>query len=78
MFIWDKDIGARSKNEDGSTLNSELEAMEVMGFLKELYEDTKNKNKNKNLKTKLKAAEFSGKLKMFYFVISFMLIFILF
>lgn len=67
LFIWDEDIGVKSENEYGSILNSELE---VMGYLKELYEDTKKKNKN--LKIELKVEEFSRKLKMFCFVIFFM------
>ena len=67
LFIWDEDMVAKSGNEDGSMMKSEMEAM---GYLKVMYEDSKKKNKT--LKSKLKSEKFYGNLKMLCFVISFM------
>lgn len=63
-----KTLEIKSGNRDGSMFKSEFEAMEAMGYLKELNEDTKKKNKS--LKTKLKVEEFSGKIKTLRFIIS--------
>lgn len=71
MFIWEEDLGAKSGNEDGSIMNSELEIMASMEYMKTLCEESRKKNKN--LKTKLKTEKFHGKLKMLCFALSFMI-----
>ena len=67
LFIWDEDMGEKGENEDESIMKSELE---VVGYLKVMYEDSKKKNKN--LKNKLKSERFSGNFKMLCFLVSFM------
>lgn len=47
-----------------------MNELEALGYLKELYEDSKYKNKN--LKNKLNSKKFFGKMKMLCIVISFM------
>lgn len=67
----DEDIGQGKDvydvvNEDGSKMK-ELKVVEVM---KKLYESSKKKNKK--LQKKLNSEAFAGKLKLIYFVFSFM------
>lgn len=50
LLIWDEDIKAKIENEDENIMNSEVESMEAMDYLKELYE---SKKKSKNVKNKL-------------------------
>lgn len=52
LFLWDEDLGEKYGNADGSIMNSKLEVMVSMGYMKTLYEESRKKNKN--LKTKLK------------------------
>lgn len=63
LFILDEDMNAKIGNEDGSNMNG------VVGYLKELYEDSKKKNKS--LKNKLKSEKCFGKIKMLFSVMSF-------
>ena len=60
-------MGEKGGNEDESIMKSELE---VVGYLKVMYEDSKKKNKN--LKNKLKSERFYGNFKMLCFLVSFM------
>lgn len=52
-------------------MNSELEVMVSMRYMKTLYEESRKKNKN--MKTKLKTEKFHGNLNMLCFAISFMI-----
>ena len=72
LFIWDEDTGENIGNEDESNMISELE---VVGYLKVMYEDSKKKNKN--LKNKLKSERFYANLKMLCFLSPLCLIFTL-
>lgn len=71
LFIWDEDLRPKFGNEDENIMNSELEVMASMGYMKTLYE--KSRKKNKNLNTKLKTNKFYGNLKMLCFAMSFMI-----
>lgn len=57
---------SKVRNEDGSNMNE----LKVVGYLKELFEDSKKKKKN--LKNKLNSLKFSRKIKMLCIVISFL------